>query len=158
MSLPGRPWRSADGVEAVFELVLVDHGRERADFFELFGWWHQDAAVGAQPAPIVETVHGDDAHAGGDLVLEPAVDLRGIEIFAVGMAQREIDAADLAALAPGDADAADIAVAPRPRRAAIGAQPCVVGLGVERDDADAAQVGQLDRRAPVQRRRDEGLS
>ena len=79
-----------------------------------FGWRHQDAAIGAQPAPIVETVHGDEAHAGCDVILEPAVDLGGIEIVAVGMAQRNIDRADLAAFAPGDADAADIAVAPWP--------------------------------------------
>ena len=65
------------------QLVLVDHGRERADLFELVGGRHQDAAVGAQPAPIVETVHGDEAHAGCDVILEPAVDLGGIEIVAV---------------------------------------------------------------------------
>ena len=43
--------------------------------------------------------------------------------------------ADLAVLAPGDADAADMSAAPRPGRAAIGAQALVVRLGVERDDA-----------------------
>ena len=139
----------ADGVEAVLELVLVDHGRERADLFELVGGRHQDAAVGAQPAPIIETVHGDEAHAGGDVVLEPAIDLGGIEIVAVGMAHRDVDRADLAAFAPGDADAADIAAMPRPGRAAVGAQALVVRLGVDRDDADAAQIGQLGGWAPM---------
>ena len=56
--------------------------------------------------------------------------------------------ADLAVRAPGDADAADVAAAPRPGRAAIGAQALVVRLGVERDDADAAQIGQLGRWLP----------
>ena len=51
--------------------------------------------------------------------------------------------ANVAVGAIGDADAADMSVAPRPGRAAIGAQPLVVRLGVERDDADTAQIGQL---------------
>ena len=83
------------------------------------------------------------------MILEPAVDLRGIEVVAVGMAHRDVDRADLAALAPGDADAADIAVAPRPGRAAIGLQARVVRLGVERDDAHTAQIGQLLRGLPI---------
>ena len=66
---------------------------------------------------------------------EPAVDLGGIEIVAVGMAQRNVERANVAVGAPGDADAADITIAPRPGRAAIGAQPLVTRLGVERDDA-----------------------
>jgi hypothetical protein len=41
-----------------------------------------------------------------------------------------------------------MAVAPRPGRAAIGLQPRITGLGVERDDADAAQVGQFARGSP----------
>ena len=104
----------ADGVEAVLELVLVDHGRERADLFELFGWGHQDATVGAQPSPIVETVHGDEANAGGDMVFQPAGDGLAFEVLAVRVTQREIVATNAAICVIGHADAADVTAAPRP--------------------------------------------
>ena len=81
--------------------------------------------------------------------LQPAKDLLAIEVLAVGMAHRDVDRADLAALAPGNADAADMPAAPRPGRAAIGAQALVVRLGVERDDADTAQIGQLFGDLPI---------
>jgi len=65
------------------------------------------------------------------------------------MAQREIVAANAAVIAPGNADPADMAVAPWPGRTATCPQPRVAGLGVERDDADAAQIGQLSRDLPI---------
>jgi hypothetical protein len=39
--------------------------------------------------------------------------------------------------------------APRPARSAVGAQALVVLLGVERDDAHTAQIGQLSRGLPI---------
>ena len=60
--------------------------------------------------------------------------------------------ANAAVVAPGNADAADIPAAPWPGRAAIGAQALVVRLGVERDDANAAQIGQLSRDLPIRLR------
>ena len=86
------------------------------------------------------------------MVFQPAGDVFALEVLAVGMAQREIVAANAAVVAPGDADAADITAAPRPGRTAIGAQALVVRLGVERDDADAAQIGQLLRDLPIRLR------
>jgi hypothetical protein len=75
------------------------------------------------------------------MVLQPAGDVLAVKVLAVGMAQREIVAANAAVIAPGNADPADMAVAPWPGRTATCPQPRVAGLGVERDDADAAQVG-----------------
>jgi hypothetical protein len=63
-----------------------------------------------------------------------------IEIGAVGMADREIVRANVRANMVGDADAADITITKRPARAHLGVQTIVVRLGVERDQADAAQV------------------
>ena len=87
--LAGEPAPGAERVEAVAIAVLVDHGRERADLFEPLGRRHLDAGLGAQPSPIVETVLGDDAHAGIDVVSQPLEDLLAIKVLAVGMAQRE---------------------------------------------------------------------
>ena len=147
------PWRSsavilarqsapsAQRVETVLEPVLIDHGGERADLLEVFAGRHPDAGFGAQPAPIIKPVLGDEAHAGGDVVAQPPIDLLGIEVLAVGMADREIVPAYLAFSAIGDADAAQVSAAERPAGAHIGAQPIVACLGVERDDADAAEIG-----------------
>ena len=114
--LGSQPWRAVNLAMTVgVTLLFASHVLSNLaviHVFEPFGWWHQNAAIGAQPAPIVETVHGDEAHAGRDQVLEPAVDLGGMEVVAVGMAQRNIDRANVAVRAPGDADAADMAVAP----------------------------------------------
>ena len=128
-----------------FELVLVDQGRECANLLELVGRRHRDAEIGTQPAPIKRTVQGDEANAGCDVILEPARDLRGIEIDAVGMTYRDVDRADLAAFAPGEGYAADPAAVPRPARAATGAQALVVLFGVDRDNVvvDAAQIRQV---------------
>ena len=71
------------------------------------------------------------------VVLQPPEDLLAIEVLAVGMAQREIVRADFAVGAIGNADTADIAVTEWPARPAVRKQPLVLGLGVERDDADA---------------------
>ena len=60
VSLPGKSAPVAQCVEAVAEAVLVDQGRQRADLFELLGRRHRDAEIGAQPAPIIEPVLGDE--------------------------------------------------------------------------------------------------
>ena len=65
------------------------------------------------------------------------------------MSQRKVVRTDAALSVPGNGDAADISSAPRPGRTAIGAQTFVVGLGIERDHTDAAQIGQTARRLPV---------
>src|SRR6478735_2179388 len=65
------------------------------------------------------------------------------------MTQREIVTANAAVVTPGDADPADITTAPGPRRTAICAQALVIRLGVERDDAHTAQVGQFSRGFPI---------
>ena len=75
------------------------------------------------------------------MVPRPLEDLLAAKVLAVGMAQGKIVAANAAFVAPGNADAADVAAMPRPCRAAICAQALVVRLGIERDDADATQVG-----------------
>ena len=85
--LAGQAVAAAQRVEAVGELVLIDHGRERADLLEPVGWRHHHATFGAQPAEIINSVMGDDADAGCDQILEPAIDPIGIEIVGVGMAQ-----------------------------------------------------------------------
>ena len=91
------------------------------------------------------------------MVSQPAGDVLALEVLAVGMAQREIIAANAAVVAPSNADAADIPAAPGPRRTTVCAQALVVRFGVDRDDADAAQIGQLRGSAPIVcgRRRDE---
>ena len=104
--LAGQAVAAAERVEAVGELVLVDHGRERAGLLEPVGWRHHHATFRAQPAEIIDSVMGDDADVGCDQILEPAIDPIGIEIVGVGMAQRNVDRSDLAVRAPGDADAA----------------------------------------------------
>ena len=147
--LAGEAAPGAERVEAVGEAVLVDEGRERADLLEAIGRRHQDAGFGAQPAPIIEAVLGDDAHVGRDQVPQPLKDLLADRNSGVGMAQREIMRADVAVGAVGNADAADVSVAPTASRTAIGAQPLVLRLGVERDDAGAAQVGQFSWTLPL---------
>ena len=60
-------WKAAPGaerVEAVGEAVLVNEGRQRADLLEPLGGRHQNVPIRAQPAPIVETILGDEAHVG----------------------------------------------------------------------------------------------
>jgi hypothetical protein len=96
--------------------VFVDQRRERADLLELLAGRHADAGLGAKPAPIIETVLGDKAHAGGNVVAHPLIDLLSIKVVAVGMAQREIVGAGLAIGAVGSADAADVTLAEWPTR------------------------------------------
>ena len=79
-------------VETVGEAVLVNESCKRADLLQPLGRRHLDAGFGAQPAPVVETVLGDEAHVGRDQIPQPAVDLRGIEIVGVGVAQRDVNA------------------------------------------------------------------
>ena len=52
--LAGQAVALAERVEGIFELVLVDQRRERADLFEPIGGRHQDAGFGAQPATIID--------------------------------------------------------------------------------------------------------
>ena len=59
--LAGQTVRFAKRVEAVAKQILVDRGRERANLFEAIGRRHRDAAIGAQPAQIVDAVQSDDA-------------------------------------------------------------------------------------------------
>jgi hypothetical protein len=59
---------STQGVEAVFEAVLVHHGGERADLFQAFAGRHIDAGLNAQPAPVVKPVLRNKAHIGRDVV------------------------------------------------------------------------------------------
>ena len=49
--LAGQAVARAERVEAVGELVLVDHGRERADLFEPIGWRHHDADLRRAASP-----------------------------------------------------------------------------------------------------------
>ena len=91
----------------------------------------------------------NEAQAGSDVIFEPCVNLLRIEIFAVGMAQREIMRTNLAVGAVSDADATDVAVTPWPARPAVRDQPAVHGLAIERNQADPAEIGQLGRRPPV---------
>ena len=126
-------------------MILVDQGRERAVLLEPVGWRHHHATFRAQPAEIIDSVMGDDADVGCDQILEPAIDPIGIEIVGVGMAQGYVDRMHLAVRAPGEADAGNMTAAPRPARSAVGAQALVVLLGVQRDGAHTAQVGQLSR-------------
>ena len=119
-------WKAApstERVEAVGEAIFVDEGCERADLFEAIGGRHQDVAIGAQPAPIIKAVLGDEANVGRDQILQPVEDLSGIEVVGVGVAQREIMRADAVVCAVGNADAADISAAPRPSRTTIGRSP-----------------------------------
>ena len=74
------------------------------------------------------------------MVSQPPEDLLTIKVFAVGVAQREIVRADFAFGAIGNADAADVSVAECPAGSAAGEQSAVPGLGIERNDVDAAQV------------------
>ena len=76
-----------------------------------------------------------------DVVSQPPEDLLAIEVLAVGVAQREIVRADFAFGAIGNADAADVSVTEWPAGPAVGEQSAVLGLGIERNDADATQVG-----------------
>ena len=123
-------------------------GRKRADLLEPIGRRHHDVAFRAQPSPIIETVLGDEC----------ARRTRPNPLASEDLSQSKFwcrdDAAansvrDAAVRALGNADAADMSAAPRPGRTAVGAQPLVVRLGVERDDAGATQVGQLGWHLPI---------
>src|SRR5262249_27221182 len=128
-------------VEPVVEAVLVDEGGEGADLLQPLGWWHQDSAVATQPTPVVQTVLGDEAHVTCDVVAQPLVDLPRIEILTVGMADRKVMRADFAAGAVSDTDSTDMPSAPGPRRTTVREQAFVLALGIDRDDADATQIG-----------------
>jgi hypothetical protein len=141
--LAGQATPLAQGIKAIAETVLIDDRRQRAELLELLGWRHQDAGLGADPAPVIESVLGDDAYAGGDQVAQPCKQLHRIEIGAVEMANRKIAGANIAALTPSNADAADIALPSCPAGAHIGAQAIVLGLEIKGDDTDAAQIRQL---------------
>ena len=65
------------------------------------------------------------------------------------MTERNVDRAHVALGAPSDADAGDITIAPWPGRPAVGAQPLVIRLDVQRDDPHTAQIGQLLRGLPI---------
>jgi hypothetical protein len=67
------------------------------------------------------------------------------------MADWKVECADGAVGAIGHAGASDVTIAEWPARSAAGEQPTIFGLGVERDDAHAAQVGELARWLPVAR-------
>ena len=110
----------AEGVEAIVKTVFINQRRQCADFLEAIGWRHLNIAVGAQPAPVVEPVLGDEAHVGRDQIPQPTEDPCGIEVVAVGVAERKIVGADVALRAVGHADAGDVPVPPWPGRTAAG--------------------------------------
>src|SRR5262249_61209442 len=139
--LAGQSTRGAQRIKAVIEAILVDQRRQCADLFEPLGRRHLDASLGAQPAPVVETVLGDDAHLGCGQILQPREHSRRIEVLAVEMADREIVAANAGVITPSNADPADIPAAPGPRRTTICAYSIVARLNVERDDPDPTQIG-----------------
>ena len=92
----------AQRVEAVAISVFVDQGGERADLFDAVARRHADIGFGAQPSPVVETVLRDEAQTGGDVILEPGVDLLGRKILCVGMSDRNIEAVHLIINVVGD--------------------------------------------------------
>src|SRR6516225_6405927 len=51
----------------------------------------------------------------------------------------------------GNTYATDIAITERPAGPALGQQATILGLGIERDDARTAQIGQVARRLPFSR-------
>ena len=147
--LAGQAVAFADRVEIVLELVLVDQRLGRADVFEPRARRHQDAGLAAQPAEIIDAVEGDELRTCRDMILDPLKDLLAIEIVAVGMRDREIVRLHFAFAPIGDADAADVAAVPWPGRADPGGYAVVLGLDVEPDLIDAAQIGQLGGRLPI---------
>ena len=105
---------AAARVDLAHALPSVLGGRECGDLFEPIGRRHQDAGFGAHPAEIIDAVHGNDARRRRNHILDPAIDLRGIKIIGVGMAKRNILPQHLAAGAPCNADAGNMAIAPGP--------------------------------------------
>ena len=140
-------------VEAILVPVLVHYGGKGANLFEAFGQRHLDAEIGTQPAKIVKTILGGDAHVARDQLSQPSDELFAVKVRTVGMAERKVVGADRAIGVIGNADATNKAIAPRPAGTAIGKKPPVLGLGIERDDACATQVGQLGWWAPFARHR-----
>src|SRR5262249_12632480 len=112
--LAGELAPGAQRLEGIAMAVFVHHGRERADLLDLIGGWHCDAGVGAEPAPVVKAVLGNKADARGDVVTDPLEDVGRIEVWRVGVADREVMRADRAFGVVGDAHTADVAVAPGP--------------------------------------------
>src|SRR5262249_38494865 len=97
----------------------------------------------------IEAVLGDDLHTRCDQIAQPVDDLLAVEVLTVGVAQRDVDRVNNAVGAPRNANACDVPAMPRPSGAALGMQPLVLGLGIESDNADAAQVGKLAWRLPI---------
>src|SRR5262249_43852771 len=120
--LTGKITPGTESVEIVGEAVLVNQRRQCEDLFEPFGRRHLQAEVCPQPAVIVEPVLRDDANAGRQQIRQPSNNVLAREVLAVGMAQRNIDGADLTISAPSNADATDVSVAPGPRRTTVCAQ------------------------------------
>ena len=139
----GQPAPGAQRVQAIAITILVHHVREGADLFQAFARRHADAGLGAQPTPIVKTVLSDKVHVGGDVVAQPLVDLFGIEVLCVGMTDREIEPTHLAVSAKSDAYATEVPTAKGPPGTHVSAQPIILRLCVEREDANTAQVGQF---------------
>jgi hypothetical protein len=117
--------------------VLVHHGGERTDLLQSLAWRHADVSFGAQPSPIVETILRDETQVGVDVVSEPGVDLRGLEVLRVGMPDRKIEPAYLPIGTIGDADSANMSITKRPARSTIGGKSGIMRFGVERNNADA---------------------
>src|SRR5262249_50346616 len=101
-----------------------------------------------QPAKIVKTILGDDAHVARDQLSQPSDELFAVKVRTVGMAERKVVCADRAIGVIGNADATNKAIAPPPAGTAIGKKPTVLGLRNGGDDARATQVGQLGGCAP----------
>src|SRR5262249_13126806 len=120
--------------------ILVHHGGERVDLFQLLGRRHFDAEIGPQPAPIVKSVLGDELYAGLDQIAQPADNLLAIKVRTVRMAERNVDRGGGAAFAPRDATAGDVAVAPRPAGAVTNTESVIVSFRVESGPPDVAQI------------------
>src|SRR6516162_3824141 len=122
-------------LEAVAMPVLVDQGGERADLLDSVAWRHEHAAFGAQPAPIVQTVLGNEAQIGGDEILEPAIHPLGGKVVGVGMLDRNVQRAQHAVGAVGDAYSANVPLPCGPSAAAISRKRDIVRLDIECSDA-----------------------